>query len=166
MRAEANPAGTIWYNCVHKVSAEKLGYYLKSMAKVVGIDTACFSNKSGRATLITRMAFLGVPDEVGRLITGHHTVDGYQRYDRSLELQQQAATLCGANPSLTYEAALREVCEKFREDQFIGKSKNLCPLVDQATRDKLVVVSSSKTSQVRKLFLFYLLVLPAFYVLV
>jgi hypothetical protein len=129
---------------MHKVSSKTLANNLKSMAIFVGIYPNCFSNQSGRATLITQMAFLGVLDKVGCLITGHHTTECYSTYDRSQELQQHAATLVAANPGLTYEAAMQEVSAKFKEEQYTGTSDNLRPLVDQAAKDKLMVVSAKK----------------------
>jgi hypothetical protein len=89
-----NPAGIAWYNRSHKVSKSRCADLLKSMAKIVGIDPACFSNKSGRATLITWMATLGVPDHIGMMITGHYSADGYSRYDRSEEVKMEQRILC------------------------------------------------------------------------
>lgn len=77
------PASIVWYNCVQKVGRNKCSGYLKCMATVVGICLDVFSNKSGRATLITRMAARGVLDEIGKLLSGHHTAGGYLRYDRT-----------------------------------------------------------------------------------
>jgi hypothetical protein len=64
------------------------------------------------------MAFLGVPDQVGCLIMGHHITDNYSGYNRSQKLQQHAATLMAENPDLTYEAAMQEVAAKFREEHY------------------------------------------------
>jgi hypothetical protein len=89
-----NPAGIAWYNRSHKVSKSRCADLLKSMAKIVGIDPACFSNKSGRATLITWMATLGVPVHIGMMITGHYSADGYSRYDRSEEVKMEQRILC------------------------------------------------------------------------
>jgi hypothetical protein len=60
--AHPNLASTKFYNRVHKVSKEKLANYLKSMAVMVGIDPDYFTDRIGRAMLITCMAFLGVLD--------------------------------------------------------------------------------------------------------
>jgi hypothetical protein len=147
-----NPATTVWYNRMHKVSEARCSDLLKSMARIVGIDAECFSNKSGRATLITWMAFLGVPNEVDRLVTGHHTTDGYQRYDRSLELQQQAATTVGSNPCLSFSEALSIVSKKFHEEQYTGKSENMEPLVDPGQAKQLVLAPKPQVSILSGLF--------------
>jgi hypothetical protein len=78
-----NPMSSVWYNRTHKVSESCCADFLKSMAQIVGINTLCFTNKSGRETLVTWMAAQGVPDEIGMLVTSRHNVDGNSRYNRS-----------------------------------------------------------------------------------
>lgn len=93
MQPISSPVGNIWYNKVHKVSRETAGKWLRNMLMLVGLPGDCFSNRSGRCTLATRMAAKGVPDEVGMMITGHHTAGGYSRYDRTQDLKMEAATI-------------------------------------------------------------------------
>lgn len=128
MGAITNPAGNVWYNKVLKVSKERAGAWLANMLKLVGLSADVFSNRSGRATLITRMAARGVPDEVGMLISGHHTINGYLRYDRTKAIKMEAATLVAANPLLSYESAIKEVSKKFFEEEIVGSASALNPL--------------------------------------
>lgn len=66
-----NPATVVWFNRKHKVACDQAGNWLKTMLKIVGLPTDLFTNKSGRATLITRMATRGVPSKIGMMISGH-----------------------------------------------------------------------------------------------
>lgn len=113
---------------MHKVGRDTANKWLVNMLKLVGLPPDVSSNRSGRATLITRMAAKGVPNEVGRLISGHHTTDGYLRYDRTQALKIEAATLVSANPLMNYEVALTEVSKKFVDEKIVGSSANLNPL--------------------------------------
>jgi hypothetical protein len=139
MQPIINPAKEVWYNRSHKVSEARCANLLKSMAKIVGIDTECFSNKSGRVTLITRMAAQGVPDEVGMMITGHHSVDGYGRYDRTKDLKMEAANLVSRTPELTFKSAMEVVNKKFMQEQYVGSSDNLRPLMCGGSSNSLAV---------------------------
>jgi hypothetical protein len=102
------------------------------MGKIVGIDTECFSNKSGRVTLITHMAALGVLDEVGMMVSGHHTADGYGRYDRTKDLKMEAATLVSRTPQLSWADAMEKVSKKFHEEHYVGSLDTLNPLTGGA----------------------------------
>lgn len=92
-----------------------------------------FLNRSGRSTLITRLAARGVPDEVGMLITGHHTTGGYSTYDRTQALKMEAATLVSANPGLDYDKALTHVSKQFLAEELVGSSEGLKPLIDKVS---------------------------------
>ncbi|CAM6090480.1 unnamed protein product [Calypogeia fissa] len=124
-----NPTGNIWFNRVHKVSQGRASKWLRTMLELVGLAPDLFSNRSGRATLITRMAARGVPDDIGMLISGHHTADGYSRYDRTQALKMQAVAIVSANPDMSYEDELMKVSKKFISEDLIRSSANLKPLI-------------------------------------
>jgi hypothetical protein len=139
-----NPASAVWYNKSHKVSAARCGDILQSMAKIVGIDTTCFTNKSGRATLVTRMAAQGIPDEIGMMVTGHHTADGYSRYDRTADMKMEAANLVSRTPELSWKDAMAMVSKKFLEEQYVGSMEALRPLVSGGPSKSLTVGLTEK----------------------
>jgi hypothetical protein len=128
MQPIPNPEKEVWNNRSHKVSELRCANILKSLGKIVGIDTDCFSNKSGRVTLITRMAALGVPDEVGMMVSGHYTANGYGRYDRTKDLKMEAANLVSRTPQLSWENAMEKVSKKFHEEHYVGSMDTLKPL--------------------------------------
>ncbi len=137
MQPIPKPAGPIWYNKSTKVAERVCGQWLKSMMSLVGLPPDLItSNKAGRVTLITRMAACGVPDEVGMMVTGHHTTDGYGRYDRTKELKMEAAVLAGCTPGLTYDKALCDVSNRFIKDSIVGSSEGLRPLLSKETTEK------------------------------
>jgi hypothetical protein len=144
MQPIPNPAKTVWYNKSHKVSEARCGHFLKAMLEIVGINADCFSNKSGRATLVTKMATLGVPNEIGMMITGHHTVDGYSRYDRTQDLKKEAANLVSRTPHLSWNSAMDEVSKKFLENKYVGSVENLKPLMAEGTKEDLALTLKQK----------------------
>ncbi|CAM6122553.1 unnamed protein product [Calypogeia fissa] len=85
--------------------------------------------------LITRMAAQGVPDDVGMLVSGHHTANGYSRYDKTRNLRMEATTMVAANPSWTYDSALAEVSDKFMSKVVVGTHSNLKPLTGKAIEE-------------------------------
>lgn len=127
--AITNPTSNVWYNRVSKVGINVTSGWLRNMLNLVGLPGDLFSNKSGRASLVTRMAAKGVPDEIGMLIIGHHTVSSYGWYDRTQELKMAAATLVSANPRMNYEKVLLVASKDFVAEKLVGSAENLNPLI-------------------------------------
>ncbi|CAM6105270.1 unnamed protein product [Calypogeia fissa] len=126
--------------------------WLCTMLELVGLAPDLFSNRSGRATLITRMAARGVPDDVGMLISGHHTADGYSRYDRTQALKMQAAAIVSANPDMSYEDALMKVSKNIISEDVIGSSANLKPLVlTHSTNSAPTIIEQVQSESVKVL---------------
>jgi hypothetical protein len=139
-----NPAKEVWYNKTHKVSEARCAHFLKGMVSIIGIDSSCFSNKSGRATLVTRMATLGVPNEIGMMITGHHSADGYSRYDSTQELKMEAANLVSRTLQLGWTNAMEVVSKNFMEERYVGSVDKLTPPLTDGRSDALVPVVQEK----------------------
>jgi hypothetical protein len=64
-----NPRTYAWYSKA-SMGIKCLRGLLREIFVENGLDPDKFTNKSGRATLVTRMAESGVPPEVGMLVTG------------------------------------------------------------------------------------------------
>lgn len=124
-----SPANNVWYNRENKVGINVTSSWLKNMLKLVGLSGELFSNRSGRASLVTRMATKGVPDVISMLITSHHIVSDYGRYDCTKELKMAAATLVSANPRMNYKKALSIVSKDFVAKKLVGSVEDLNPLI-------------------------------------
>lgn len=91
------------------------------------------------------MVAKGVLYEIGMLITGHHTMEGYGQYDRIHEIKMTDATLIYANPHMTYKNALSIVSKDFLAKKVVGNAGNLRPLIamlSPAGREKGPLVCS------------------------
>jgi hypothetical protein len=64
-----NPRTCVWYSRT-VMGLKSLRSTVRNMLVENGLDPDGFTNKSGRATLVTRMAEAGVPPEVGMTVTG------------------------------------------------------------------------------------------------
>jgi hypothetical protein len=84
-----------------------------------GLDPSEYTNKSGRATLVTRMSEHGVPREVGMRLTGHFNARSYTKYDWTLEAQTRAAQRC-VKDSISYPRALELEIKLFRQQTIEG----------------------------------------------
>lgn len=93
------------------------------MLETVGIDPEGYSNKSARATLITRMSAMGVPTEVGMKVSGHHTATSYAKYDRTEELKMRATeqVIC-ASKGASYDETLGTLSESYVQGKILGIS--------------------------------------------
>jgi hypothetical protein len=145
MRAISSPTSNVWYNRKHKVGIDASSKWLKCMLKLVGIDDGLISNKSGRVSLITRMAASGVPDEVGMLVSGHHTQSGYSRYDRTEKLKMEAAIHVSCNPGVSFQQAMQVCSKNFLEEEIAGSSDKLVPLLPSAESQSPGVSTLSPT---------------------
>jgi hypothetical protein len=66
-----NPAKTDkWYKTGQNVSKASLTNTLKGILQELGINATEYGNKSGRASMVTRISHCGVPPEIGKLVTG------------------------------------------------------------------------------------------------
>jgi hypothetical protein len=90
-----NPQGC-WYAAI-PMGLKCVCFLLKLIFLDNGLDPTEYSNKSGRATLVTRMSQHGVPREVFMRMTGHFNLKSYSKYDTTLEAQTQAAQRCVAD---------------------------------------------------------------------
>jgi hypothetical protein len=63
------PQTVVWYS-ITVMGLKSLTTLVKRILSDNGLDPEDFSNKSGRTTLVTRMAEAGVPPEVGMDVTG------------------------------------------------------------------------------------------------
>jgi hypothetical protein len=63
------PASCVWYSKT-VMGLKSLRNVVKNILVENGLDPEQFTNKSGRTTLVTRMAEAGVPPEVGMDVTG------------------------------------------------------------------------------------------------
>jgi hypothetical protein len=100
----------LWYVGI-PMGVKSLPHLVKHLFLDNGLDAFEFTNKSGRATLVTRMTEHGVPKEVGMQKTGHFNASSYSKYDRTLEAQTWAAERCVLE-NISYAEALElETCE-------------------------------------------------------
>lgn len=118
LAAIVNPRSNIWFRSGINVGESAMRNWMRQMCKTVGL-VGDFTNKSGRVTAISRMSAGMVPRKAIASVTGHRDEKTLERYDRTLQLQQNAAqALCrepydeDGNP-LTYEDHYRRQMEHY-----------------------------------------------------
>ena len=86
----------VWFKN-QNVGVSTIRKILKQMAITVGV-VGDVTNKSGRVTAVTRMAIAGVPRPTMAQITGHRSLSSLDKYDRTREINTQAAHVASRNP--------------------------------------------------------------------
>jgi hypothetical protein len=90
------------------------------------------------------MAAQGIPDKIGMMVTGHHTADGYSRYDQTADMKMEAANLVSPTLELSWKDAMDMVSKKFLQEQYVGLMEALRPLVSEGPNNSLTVGLTEK----------------------
>lgn len=101
------------------------------MAVTAGVS-GDVTNKSGRVTAVTRMSIAGVPKPTMAQITGHRSLSSLDKYDRTGDLDTQAAQFASRNPYIVDDNSLPQhvkfdlvkerVSQRYHTDQ-VGSSQ-------------------------------------------
>lgn len=81
------PRTSVWYKRTN-VGIGSLRKWVANMARNAGIS-GDITNKSGRATAISRMSMAGVPKSIICGVTGHKNPNMLDRYDDSLDIAHE-----------------------------------------------------------------------------
>lgn len=143
-----SPRTQAWHS-THRVGVKKLNTVLKDLHNESLLNSDGITNKSGRTSLVTRMAFEGVPSVVGMKIIGHKSEGAYARYDRSVDTKVRAALRTARECStfgdnLKLEVAIVKTALKGKMDVDEDMSDQETPTIHQDPKGKSEIHNSER----------------------